>query len=167
MARDNIWTNSDGLAVGFGTRTIASTVSVKHPGPDGALEQVVLRIRGEDLADVVAVSEDQVIHGVTIPNGAVIVSAETVVLEDFVGATAVLDIGVYDNAGTIVDDDGIDAAIAVATLVVSNGPIAADGADISTVVATTGGVKICASYDTAPFTAGEAVCTIKYQVPPA
>ena len=167
MARDNIWSNQDGLAVGFGTRTVASTVSVRHPGPDGALESVVLRIRGEDLADAVAATEDQVIHGVTIPNGATIVSAETVILEDFAGATATLDIGVYDSAGAIVDDDGIDAAIAVASLVTGTAPIAADGAVIGTVISTTGGVKICASYDTAAFTAGEAVVTVNYQVAPA
>ena len=153
MSRDAVWVNSDGLAVGFGTRTEATTYSSRI-GDNGKTEKVHLTIKGTDLADAVATSEDQVIHGVVIPNGATILSATLKVSEAFTsGGAGVLDIGVYDKDGTIVDDDGIDAAVAIAAL----------GLGVNTVVATTGGVKICASYDTAAFTAGKATLEVEYK----
>lgn len=162
MSRDAVWVNSDGLAVGFGTRTEATTYSSRI-GDNGKTEKVHLTIKGTDLADAVATSEDQVIHGVVIPNGATILSATLKVSEAFTsGGAGVLDIGVYDKDGTIVDDDGIDAAVAIAALGLG-AEVACDGADVNTVVATTGGVKICASYDTAAFTAGKATLEVEYK----
>lgn len=160
MARDSVWSNGDGLVVGFGTRTTVKTGS--HViGEHGATEKVYLRIRGEDLADAVSATGDQIVQAPVIPNGATILSATIKVTEAFVGATAVLDVGLYDKDGTIVDDDGIDAAVAVAALTLG-AEIACDGADVNTVVATTGGVKVAASYDTAAFTAGEAIIEVEY-----
>ena len=163
MSRDNVWVNSDGLPVGFGTRTETSTGS-NRVRENGATEKAYLVFKGVDLADAVARTEDQVIHGVSIPNGATILSATLKVSEAFTsGGSATLDLGVYDADGTAVDDDGIDSAIAVAALTLG-AEIACDGADVNTVVATSGGVKVCASYDTAAFTAGKAVLEVEYAV---
>lgn len=163
MSRASVWSNSDGLAVGFGPRTETKSGSVRH-AEGGPVEKLVLRFRGEDLADAVSATSDQIVYAPVIPNGATIVKATLKVIEAFVGASAVLDLGVYDKDGSIVDDDGIDAAIATATLVLG-AVITCDGADIATAVATSGGVKIAASYDTAAFTAGEAVLEVEYATP--
>lgn len=160
MSRNAVWSNKDGLVVGFGARTEVTSGSSKGSA-NGPTEKLVLKVRGEDLADAVSATGDQIVQAPVIPNGATILSATIKVTEAFVGATAVLDVGLYDKDGTIVDDDGIDAAVAVAALTLG-AEIACDGADVNTVVATTGGVKVAASYDTAAFTAGEAIIEVEY-----
>ena len=154
------WTNQDGLVVGFGTRGVETTYSAKasRGGPE---QQIVMRIRGADLAD--AVVADQLIHAPIIPAGAFIKSAYLQVDTAFEGVNAVLDIGVYKlSDGTAVDDDGIDAAIATATLVASY-DVACDGAEVGKEQAVA--CKIAASYDTAAFTAGEATLIVTYVDP--
>ncbi len=159
MSRNATWTNSDGLVVGFGTREVTTSAGAKVSSND-ATEQVVLKIKGTDLADAVAVDSDAIVHGVLIPNDALIVKADLFVTTAFTsGGSAVLDIGLYQEDGTSVDDDGIDAAIAVAALV-TDAVVACNGADVGTVTA--GAVKVGASYDTAAFTAGEATLVVEY-----
>lgn len=161
MARNAIWSNSDGLAVGFGTHDVVTSGSYAIQD-DGATQKLYMKFRGEDLADAVSATGDQIIQAPSIPNGATILSATLKVTEAFTSAgSAVLDIGLYNSAGTAVDDDGIDAAYAVASLTLG-AEVACDGADINTVVATTGGVKVGASYDTAAFTAGEAILEVEF-----
>lgn len=158
MSRNSVWSNSDGLVVGFGTRTVATSSGAKV-ATAGAVEELVLNIKGTDLGDTVAATDDAIVHGASIPADSLILSADLFVTTQFAGATAVLDIGVYQEDGTTVDDDGIDAAVAVATLV-DNAVVSCDGADVGTVTATA--VKIAASYDTAAFTAGEAKLVVRY-----
>lgn len=161
MARNSLWANKDGLSVGFGTRTVVTSGSSRAK-THGLTEKIFLVFRGEDLADAVAATGDMMDHAPVIPNGATILSATLKVTEAFTsGGSAVLDLGLYDKDGSVVDDDGIDAAVAVAALTLG-AEIACDGADVNTVVATTGGVKLGASYDTAAFTAGEAVLEVEY-----
>lgn len=169
MARDATWDNKDGLVVGFGTRTpvYSGSYSVASDRRDG-ISTLVYRFRGEDLADDVSTSGDALIHAPVIPNGSIIKSATLYVTEAFAGATAVLDIGVYSGLDeSTVDDDGIDAAVAVTSIDAIGDTITCDGADVGTVVATTGGVKIAASYDTAAFTAGEAILTVEFVPAPS
>lgn len=156
MPRASYWTNSDGLVVGFGARSV-ETNSGAQPRSDQMRQQVKVRIRALDLNDS-DVSE-QLIHGVTIPADALLESAKLFVTTAFAGATAVLDIGTYDSAGSAVDDDGIDSAVAVATLV-DNAVVTCDGALIGTVLASN--QRIGLSYDTAAFTAGEAWLVVEY-----
>lgn len=158
MSRQTYWTNSDGLVVGFGTRTV-ETNSATAVSTGGARQQLVVPIRGgsEILdSDVSA----QLIYGAVIPANSLLESAKLFVTTAFAGATAVLDIGLYKRSdGTAVDDDGIDSAIAVATLA-DNAVVACDGALIGTVLANDS--KVGVSYDTAAFTAGEATLVIEY-----
>lgn len=159
MSRDAYWTNADGLVVGFGTREVEKN-SAGKVATSGAVEELVLRINDATaLADTVAATDDAIVHGAEIPADSLILSADLFVTTAFAGATATLDIGVYQRDGTIVDDDGIDAAIAVATLA-DNAVVSCDGADVGTVTATA--VKIACSYDTAAFTAGAATLVIRY-----
>lgn len=170
MPRDAVWDNKDGLVVGFGTRTPTYTgsYSVAHDSAAG-ISKLYYRFRGEDLNDAVAVTEDQAIMAPVIPNGSIIKSATLLITEAFTsGGSAVLDIGVYNGATeAAVDDDGILAAKALAYLDAAAVSITCDGADVATTVATTGGVKIAASYDTAAFTAGEAILTVEFVPAPA
>jgi hypothetical protein len=158
--RDVNWTNQDGLVVGFGTREVESTYSAKA-STAGAEQQIVMRIKGVDLAD--AVVADQLVHAPVIPAGAFIKSAFLQVDTAFAGATAVLDIGLYKlSDGTAVDDDGIDSAIAVATLA-TDYSVACDGAEVGKQQAVA--CKVAASYDTAAFTDGVATLTVVYVNP--
>jgi hypothetical protein len=156
------------LAVGFGPRESVFTGSyVQTHDAAGGKMKLYYRFRGEDLADAVSATSDAIVQAPVIPNGSLILGATLEVVEAFAGSSAVLDIGVYDSAGTAVDDDGIDAAIAVTSIDALGDTIACDGADINTIVATSGGVKIAASYDTAAFTAGEALLTVEYVPAPS
>jgi hypothetical protein len=125
----------------------------------GAIQTMTVKIHGPSLSDAVAAADLE--NAAVIPADALLVSARLFVTTAFAGATATLDIGTYKAAdNTAEDDDGIDAAIAVGTLV-DNAVITCDGADVGTVV-TGEGFKIGASYDTAAFTAGEATLVIEY-----
>lgn len=154
MTREATWTNSDGLVVGFGTRTVDTTFSTIEQGG-----KLVLNIKGSDLADANVAA--QLVNAPVIPAGCIVTHARLVVDTAFAGATAVLDIGVYKASdGTAVDDDGIDSAIAVATLVDAY-DVLCDGALIGDALAFDS--KIAASYDTAAFTAGHAVLEVFYR----
>lgn len=163
MGKASVWTNSDGLFVGFGTRTVSSDVGYKLSDSQ-ELSTIYFRFKGEDLGDTVATTDDAIVYGPVIPNGSTIVDATLEVIEAFdsSGDAGVLDLGLYNDAGTAVDDDGIDAAIAQTAIDAIGDTIACDGADVGTVVATTGGVKLGASYDTTAFTAGEAVLKVRF-----
>jgi hypothetical protein len=156
MPRSSYWTNSDGLVVGFGTRSI-ETNSGAQPRSDQMRQQVKVQIKGSTIPD--SDVSAQLVHGVTIPANALLESAKLFVTTAFAGATAVLDVGTYDSAGAAVDDDGLMSAVAVATLV-DNAVVTGAGALIGTVLASN--QRIGVSYDTAAFTAGEAWLVVEY-----
>lgn len=150
------WVNEDGLSVKFGTDR-----SVVKPGGVTSAEEKTLVYKVADattLGDADTAATDG--HDAFIPAGAHIKDAVLMVGTAFTsGGAAVLDIGTKQAAGTTIDDDGIDAAIAVAALT-ANTSIVADGALIGTTVAVDSYVTV--TYDTAAFTAGDAVLVIKY-----
>lgn len=99
-----------------------------------------------------------------IPAGAIIVNADLVITDAATsGGSATLTIGTYNAAGTAVDADGIDAAIALTAIDADGDVVQCDGAQVSGVV-TVGSapVYIGALYGTAAFTAGSAVLIIEY-----
>lgn len=156
--RSSVWTNADGLVVGFGTRT-NETNSGSAVSVSGGRQQLVVKIVGGSGIPASDVTQ-QLVYGAVIPADSLIESAKLFVTTAFAGATATLDIGTYNaSTGVAVDDDGIDAAIAVATLA-DNAVVACDGAQIGTVVAAD--VKVGVVYNTAAFTAGEATLVIEY-----
>lgn len=161
MARDNFWSNKDGLAVGFGTRT-PTTSGAFRVDQGGSTEVLHAEFDWSDLDTSLSTTSDFIVYGPVIPNGAVILSATLKVTEAFAGGTDI-DIGLYDKDGSAVDADGIDAAVATASLTLG-AEIACDGADVNTVVATTGGVKV-GVIRTGTFTAGQAVLEVEYKVP--
>jgi hypothetical protein len=99
-----------------------------------------------------------------IPAGAIIVNADLVITDAATsGGSATLTIGTYNAAGTVVDADGIDAAIALTAIDADGDVVQCDGAQVSGVV-TVGSapVYIGALYGTAAFTAGSAVLIVEY-----
>ena len=99
-----------------------------------------------------------------IPAGAIIVNADLVITTAATsGGSATLTIGTYNAAGTAVDADGIDAAIALTAIDADGDVVQCDGAQVSGVV-TVGSapVYIGALYGTAAFTAGSAVLIVEY-----
>lgn len=158
--RNSVWSNSDGLNVGFGTRTVednsGAAVSVS-----GKRQQISVRVvGGANIKD--SDVTNQLWYGATIPANALLESAKLFVTTAFVGTNAVMDIGTYNaSTGAAIDDDGIDVAVATATLS-DNAVITCDGALIGTVLAADSKVGI--TYDTAAFTAGEATLIIEYVV---
>lgn len=161
MARQNWWTNSDGLYVGFGTRKVNYNDGSKV-SRGGLEQQVVVKINATDLADTAGASE--LANAAVIPAGAELTSATLIVNTAFqTSASGTLDIGIYaaDANGTD-DDDGIDVAIAAATLA-SEARVTCDGAKIATILDAP--YKVVATYDTGVFTAGVATLVVTYTVP--
>ena len=161
MSRDTIWSNSDGLSVGFGTRDVTHSASYMLVD-DGPFQKLYFRFRGQDVPATVAATDEQLMYAPFIPNGATIVSATLTVIEAFAGATATLNIGLYDSAGAAVDADGIDATIAVTAIDAIGDTVTCDGAVVKTVVATSGGVRVACDYDTAAFTAGDGILEVTF-----
>lgn len=155
------WTNDDGLPIEYGTAQ--ATVSTGgHVDKSGESVKLVAEFDLATLADASAtvgfVDEHE------IPEGAIIRSVTTTVLTAATsGGSAVLDIGVIDasaDASGTDDDDGFDAAIAVAALTPAGTAIAGNGALVGTVLDAS--YHLAASYDTAAFTAGRVEVIVEY-----
>lgn len=158
MGRDSTWTNDDGLVVGFGTRTSTNDQG-GNVRTSGLVEEYVIKINDASTlgdTDTAAVTGDQA----GLPANAIINAAYFRVNTTFAGATAVLDIGLKQRDGTDIDDDGIDAAIAVGTLTAGT-VINCDGALIGNTVGANEAVPKF-TYDTAAFTAGAGELVIQY-----
>ena len=160
-----VWVNDDGLEVRYGldksvTRKGGET---RH---DGSLNEVIVIINGTDVPSADAPIDKKVV----IPSGCYIDEVVLNVTTAFTsGGSATLDIGLMldDNDGTYStsDDNGLDAAIAVGTLV-DNYRVVADGAQVNTTVTdSTNGLPLAVSYgyNTAAFTAGVAELVIRYR----
>lgn len=169
--REAVWDNKDGLVVGFGTRDV--TRSSYRMNNTEQYQSIFWDFDWSDLpVNSVAATDDQIVHGPAIPNGAVLISAHLTVLEAFAGGTSIT-FGVYDVDGGTVDADGIiqaevtadiDAIGDIVNYTIANAGASGAGADIGTVVATTGGVKV-AGFATGTFTAGKALLEVRYQLP--
>jgi len=154
------YVNSDGLEIltagEAGTAAKRGTVV----SPKKAL---VMTITGTDVPSSVDTPQD---HDAFIPAGSYITGASLIVTTAFTsGGSATLTLGTYQQDGTVVDADGIDATVALAALA-ANKAVACDGAAVGG-TATVGGadVYVEAIYGTAAFTAGEAKLVIEYIEP--
>jgi hypothetical protein len=165
MNKRDIWTNKDGLYVGFGPRGVESNVASAVPGGD-LLRKVVLKIEGTKLQ--AAATGKELANAVYIPAGSNVKSVRVVVDTAFTGGTS-LDLGGYTTADVADDENGFIIALLTATLVSGydetyTAPAAnKGGAYIGTQLAT--GVKVAPSYNTSVFTAGVATVTIEYETP--
>lgn len=155
------WTNEDGLVVKFGTERSA----VLNQGTS-ALNAGTQTLRFDitdatTLADTDTAAADP--SAARIPANALITDAWFVVTTAFTsGGSAVLDLGLKQADGTNIDDDGIDAAVAVASLT-DGAAINCDGADVGTQVGAND-AYIMATFDTAAFTAGAGTLHVEYRI---
>lgn len=156
------WLNSDGLYLRFGTDEDTNTVTAGEFNVVGEnrVTEIVF-----DYADLAATGTATILaNTVAIPAGARIEKANLYVETAFASAgSATLTIGTIDqDRSTVIDADGIDAAIAVAALT-AGATIACDGAQVGTTLANT--ALITATEGTAAFTAGKGVLRIFWYIP--
>ena len=155
------YVNADGLEVL--TAGEQGTPAKRGTSLSSQKKALVMTITGTDLGTSADTPQD---HDAFIPAGSYITSASLIVTTAFAsGGSATLTIGTYQQDGTTVDADGIDATVAVADIG-ANKAVACNGAAVGG-TATVGGadVYIEAIYGTAAFTAGEAKLVIEYIEP--
>lgn len=105
MTRKSVWSNADGLKVGFGTREATYTDAGKLERKGSVIEHIVLDIRGSKFVDGMYVFDSDV----ELPVGASPESAVVEVSEAFVmtGTAPTIRIGT--------DGDGVPAIFGAAT----------------------------------------------------
>lgn len=171
MARSSTWTNSDGLVVGFGTRTLDNGILAEIQG--GTVRKYTVELPDATALEATAAITSASVppQSVVIPHGSMITRAYFEVTVPFVGATANLDIGLWSNAATpVLDDiDGIDAAIDVLVIDAIGDVVQCDG-DLVGGVLPVGKVNdadnvVTFGYETAVFTAGAGILTLEVIVP--
>lgn len=181
MAREETWSNQDGLVVGFGTHTPdVGFLTVTGQRDNVYHGEMKITFTGlEDTDSVTSASPGFAPQAVRIPRGSVITSAvlQVVTAWDSASDTATLDIGTYDvdtSSITVDDADGIDVDIAEAAIdtigevVRCDGALVIHGDDTAPVaVGTTSNsdVVVIAAYQTEAFTAGEAILYLEWVQP--
>ena len=155
------YVNADGLEIL--TAGEQGTAAKRGTSLSSQKKALVLNITGTELPSAAATPQD---HDAFIPAGSYITSASLIVTTAFASAgSATLTIGAYQQDGTTVDADGIDATIALAAIA-ANKAVACDGALVGgTATVGAADVYIEANYGTAVFTAGEAKLVIEYIEP--
>lgn len=165
------WTNEDGLQVPFGQGQARETQSLMgktaNNGPYGYL---IVDINFDDLPSFTAdLNNDGTNNGFSdqdayIPAGAYITKATIIVETAFAGGTS-YNLGTYEQDGTLIDVDSIDAAVAVADMA-ANEAVDCNGALVSTQdLVTLDSYLVVAA--TGTYTAGKAKLVIEYiQVAP-
>lgn len=157
------WTNFDGLVQDFGLDR--STKVNEGITAENVHKTLVHKFTFADVAntDTAAAGPDAAF----IPAGSVITRAALYVTDAFVGATAVLDVGLKVAAGTNTDDDGI-LSTGIATIDADGDVVIGDGAYVLQETGDLTGIRLAAdqyimtTYDTAAFTAGAATLVVEY-----
>lgn len=159
------WTDPDGLVHKFGTEQ-AKGSQVGSPRSAGMFKHIhaILEVSRMDLSGGLIGGAPIAV----IPAGSYITRAFLIITEAFTGASGTLDLGLAIADGTYTggDEDGIDAAIAVATLLQGT-VIACDGAMVGAGADKDTTVDLYLSYDidTTDFTAGKAELFVEYITP--
>jgi len=117
------WTNDDGLQVPFGQNQARETKSImgKAPVAGAPVEYMVAELNFDDLPTFTAdLNNDGTLNGFSdsdayIPKGAYITRAWLIVSTGFASGTS-YDLGLYEQDGTVIDANGLDAAVAVADM---------------------------------------------------
>jgi hypothetical protein len=165
-----IWYNNDGLRIKLGVDEARVTRGGEYASYGDFREYEVV------IGPLTALGTSEAIqaHGVLIPAGFFIESVDVIAnVAATSGGSATLDVGlIRQNTTTAYDDDGLVAALALASINVAGertvltAGVTSAGALIGTALANTG--LITASYNTAAFTAGEVTVRIRgYQPWPA
>lgn len=145
------YTNADGLYV----LTHAGQADVQDGGSTAvqATKQMVVKL---DLTANKGVTANDAF----IPAGSYITKAHLVVTTAAAGGTSI-NFGLADSAGSAIDADGIDAAVATAALAANKG-VACDGALVGGTATVGASDAYVTTANTGTFTAGAATLVIEY-----
>ncbi len=153
------YTNADGLYV----MTDGDAGVANNDGKVSGVKKETIVIDIPDATAIGTSAATPVANAPSIPANAFITNAWVFVDTAWTsGGSATLDVGLYQLAGTTIDVDGVDAAIAVATLA-ADAVVPADGAladGTQNVGANDAYVGV--KYNTAAFTAGSGKIIIEY-----
>jgi hypothetical protein len=156
------YVNADGLEIL--TSGEAGTAAKKGTALAGHKKALVLNLTGTELPSGAATPQD---HDAFIPANSYITSATVIISTAFTsGGSATLTVGAYQQDGSTIDADGVDAAVALSALNATTKAVACDGALVGAALSV--GDNDCyieAYYGTAAFTAGEAKLVIEYIEP--
>ena len=152
------YTNADGLRV------------LTHGGQGDVIDRGVTEAGSLviDIADFTAIGStfgaaDIDVNKAVIPAGSVITSATLVMTTAAAGATATLTIGTYNAAGTAIDADGIDAAVAITVIDADGDVVRCDGAQTGVAGYLTADAHVGLIYGTAAYTAGAGKLVIEFK----
>jgi hypothetical protein len=164
MNKKSIWTNKDGLYVGFGPRGVETNSAAALTTDDGNVRKVVLRLNGPTLG---AASAKELANAAVIPAGSNIKSVRVVVHSAFTGGTSVSIAG-FTTADASDSATGFLNAVVTATLVAGyDATLTAPGAGagggyLGTILASN--IKPVPTA-AGTYGAGDATVTIEYDVP--
>ena len=176
MSRDSLWTNKDGLGVGFGTHSEDNEVSACYSGDNGEVTFVTEIELVNLLTTATGVSYPSKPQSHVIPRGSIFLRGEVQTLVVPVGAGGDFNLGTWSRglATEVVDDaNGFVDAILIAEILnvgdvaILDGALIADAADSGLAVAgavSNSDVVLTGEFDTV-FTAGKIRVTITYRPP--
>jgi len=167
------WTNADGLAITFGVTSQERQAGGRRVITAGDVQQMVVDFEFDNLphfdadADNDGTLDSYSARQFAIPMGPVgtyLKSATLVATVDWATAdSAVLNLGLYEEDGTAIDADGIDAAIAASALDLGD-VVACNGALIGTMLSASDGPHyLGATITVGSFTTGAARLVIEYE----
>ena len=157
------WTNEDGLVVRFNLER-----ATEMPGgstQENVHSTLVHKFTFSDVANTDTAAPNP--HEAFIPAGSVITRAMLYVTTAFVGATAVLDVGLKLAAGTNTADAGI-LSTAITTIDATGDVVIGDGAYVLQETGDLTGIRLTAdqyimtTWDTAALTAGAGTLVVEY-----
>lgn len=148
--RQSVWTNADGLEVGFGPQ-VRDNLDAGTNHTKGLVKQLEMHVDAKE--DLPSVGEAHTSKDFYIPAGASIVSAKFIATETFDQA---VEFGTSQLDGTAIDQDGLIATGSPAADTVTDGA----GAQIDTTIAEAGYLVVTAT-TTAP-TTGAGKLVVEY-----
>lgn len=161
MSRESITggastTGTRRAATHYGAREIEDKLPSKYAGSQGRQVQAI----AFSYDDLPTFGLDEAV--LRLPVNSRILKATLRVLVPFAGGTS-YDLGLYEADGTVIDADGIDAAVATAALDAVGETVVCDGALVGNTagIGTAEGQVVVAA--TGTFTAGKAVLEVEYE----
>lgn len=154
------YTNADGLY----TITHGDQGTVRTNGVIKADARKTLVWEIADATALATSAATPTVNDAYIPANALITSAYFIVETGFTsGGSGTLGLGLYEKDGTVIDADGIDAAVAKTAIDTVGEAVACDGALVDgTATVGTADAYVGALYATAAFTAGAGKLVIEY-----
>ncbi len=160
------WTNPDGLQVPFGQDQARETKSIPGKTTTPVTEYLVVDINFDDLPTFTAdLNNDGTLNGFSdsdayIPAGAYITKASLIITTLFAGGTS-YDIGTYQQDGSTIDVNGIDAAVALTVMDGANDVVICNGDLVAGILSLDNDSYIVVAA-TGTYTAGVAKLVIEY-----